>query len=105
MSFPMMASYCALFGLWSITQFVLVSARRVASLCNELSDRFAIFCFALSVIPASVHERRTSQLMRDTPRIAAILSSKELRRVTFVRENITGVVPGAVAWAMCRSKT
>lgn len=34
MSFPMMASYAALFGLWSLTQFVLVSAWSVALLYN-----------------------------------------------------------------------
>lgn len=46
MSFPMMASYAALFGLWSMTQFVLVSAWRVASLCNEHSDWFFVFLCA-----------------------------------------------------------
>lgn len=40
----------------------------------------------------------------DTLRTAAGVPSKELRRVTFVRENIAGVDPGAGARAVCLSK-
>lgn len=103
MSFPMMASYAALFGLWSMTQFVLVSAWRVASLCNELSDRF-LFSFAPSDCSKCSHGRRASSVILDTLRTAAGVPSNKLRRVTFVRENIAGVDPGAGARAVCPSK-
>lgn len=64
MSFPMMASYAALFGLWSMTQFVLVSAWHVVSLYNYPSDRFAVG-FAPSDCAASAPE--PSALIKDAP--------------------------------------
>lgn len=96
----MMASYAALLGLWSMTQFVLVSDLRVASWCNELSDSFAV-CFApsdRSKCPRAV-VLMILDTLRTTAAVPAIVASESGSR----SDKIT-VLPGCGLCARLRSE-